>query len=169
MKKQVVSFLALFGLVLVLSVYYVLLPTNLFIKNSTPVNNNQSVLGEINMTIDETSNLYFTNLDEKLTDKHDSIIYGYESVIASSTFANEEKEVAINMLNNHRLIMENEDYLVSLILQVGYYNAYVEYQDNIIKVIVQASSLTNEQAAELISIVMDNSINDLYPEVSYVE
>ena len=73
------------------------------------------------------------------------------------------------MLNNHRLIMENEDYLVSLILQVGYYNAYVEYQDNIIKVIVQASSLTNEQAAELISIVMDNSINDLYPEVSYVE
>ena len=34
MKKQVVSFLALFGLVFVLSIYYVLLPTNLFIKNN---------------------------------------------------------------------------------------------------------------------------------------
>ena len=31
MKKQVMSFLALFGLVFVLSIYYVLLPTNLFV------------------------------------------------------------------------------------------------------------------------------------------
>ena len=32
MNRQVVAFLSLFGLVLVLSVYYVLLPTNLFIN-----------------------------------------------------------------------------------------------------------------------------------------
>ena len=47
--------------------------------------------------------------------------------------------------------------------------AYVEYQDDIIKVIVQAASLTNEQAAELLSIVMENSINDLIPEIQYIQ
>ena len=65
--------------------------------------------------------------------------------------------------------MENEEKIVSLIIEQGYYNAYVEYQDDIIKVIVQAASLTNEQAAELMSIVMDNSINDLIPEIQYIQ
>lgn len=169
MKKQVVSFLALFGLVLVLSVYYVLLPTNLFIKADTTVNNNSNVVGEIDFTIQETSNLYFASLDDALLEKHNEIIYEYESVIASSTFSNEEKEIAFNGLNNQRKVMENEEHLVSLIVESGYYDAYVEYQEDIIKVIVQASSLSNTQAAEIITLVMDNSINDLYPEVSYVE
>ena len=44
MKKQVVSFLALFGLVFVLSIYYVLLPTNLFINAKiTSININLSL------------------------------------------------------------------------------------------------------------------------------
>lgn len=169
MKKQVISFLALFGLVFVLSIYYVLLPTNLFIKAESPVNGSQSnIVGNISFTIDETNNLYFASLEDKLEQKHDNIILEYESIIASSLYENEQKEVAYNMLNNQLLIMENEELLVSKIIESGYYNAYVEYQDNIIKVIVQTNSLTNEQAAQLISLVMDNSINGLLPEISYV-
>ena len=169
MKKQVISFLALFGLVFVLSIYYVLLPTNLFIKAESPVNGSQSnIVGNISFTIDETNNLYFASLEDKLEQKHDNIILEYESIIASSSYENEQKEVAYNMLNNQLLIMENEELLVSKIIESGYYNAYVEYQYNIIKVIVQTNSLTNEQAAQLISLVMDNSINGLLPEISYV-
>ena len=67
MKKQVISFLALFGLVFVLSIYYVLLPTNLFIKAESPVNGSQSnIVGNISFTIDETNNLYFASLEDKL-------------------------------------------------------------------------------------------------------
>ena len=168
MKKQVVSFLALFGLVLVLSVYYVLLPTNLFIKVDTPVNGTNNVISDVNLTIQETSNLYFSTLDDALDNKHAEIIYGYESVIASSTVSNEEKELAINSLNYQKQLIASEENMVSLILEKGYYNAYVEYLDDMIKVIVQSETLSNQQAAEIISIVLDNSICDLYPEVSYV-
>ena len=167
MKKQVLSFCALFGLVLVLSIYYVLLPTNLFVNNNGGALNPNDL--NVNLSIDEINNLYFAELDSKLDEKHYDKIYDFESVVASANNTNEEKELALNFLNEERKIMENEDKIVSLIIELGYYNAYCEYQDDIIKVIVQASSLTNEQAAELVSLVMDNSINSLIPEIQYIQ
>lgn len=167
MKKQVVSFLALFGLVFVLSIYYVLLPTNLFVNSNGGALNPNDL--NVNLSIDESNNLYFAELDSKLDEKHYDKIYDFESVVASANNTNEEKELALNFLNEERKIMENEDKIVSLIIELGYYNAYCEYQDDIIKVIVQASSLTNEQAAELVSLVMDNSINSLIPEIQYIQ
>lgn len=167
MKKQVVSFFALFGLVFVLSVYYVLLPTNLFIKANGSVGNEN--VADVTFTIDETSNLFFATLDSKLNEKHNRIIYEYESIVASQTVANEEKEVALNLLHHQYKIIDSEQELVSLIKDAGYRNAYVEYQDDLIKVIVQASSLSNVEAAEIISLVIDHSVNGLLPEVEYVE
>lgn len=166
MKKQVLSFCALFGLVLVLSVYYVLLPSNLFVESE--VNNNINESLEVNVTIQEASDLFFSELDNKLTEKHQKIIYEYESKVANQNIANEEKEVALNMIYNQQKIIDSEERLVGLIKEIGYYNAYVEYLDDMIKVIVQAETLSNQQAAELISLIIDNSINGLLPEVSYV-
>ena len=166
MKKQVISFMALFGLVLVLSVYYVLLPNNLFVGQLKPNLDNNLNVG---VTIDEASNLFFSNLNLKLDEKHNSIIYGYEEIVASELKTNEEKEVALNMLINQQKVQSNEDLLVSMIKDLGYYNAFVEYQDDIIKVIVQSSTLTNEQAEELITLVMENSVTSLLPEIEYVE
>lgn len=166
MKKQVVSFMALFGLVLVLSVYYVLLPNNLFVGQLKPNLDNTLNVG---VTIDEASDLYFSKLNTKLDEKHNEIIYGYEEVVASDSKTNEEKEVALNMLSTQQKIQNNEDLLVSMIKDLGYFNAFVEYQDDIIKVIVQSTSITNEQAAELISLVMENSVSSLFPEIEYVE
>lgn len=166
MKKQVVSFMALFGLVLVLSVYYVLLPNNLFVGQFKPSLDNTLNVG---VTIDEASDLYFTKLTSMLDEKHNSIIYGYEEVVASDLKSNEEKEVALNMLINQQKIQNSEATLVSMIKDLGYFNAFVEYQDDIIKVVVQSTSLTNEQAAELITLVMENSVSSLLPEIEYVE
>lgn len=166
MKKQVVSFMALFGLVLVLSVYYVLLPNNLFVGQFKPSLDNTLNVG---VTIDEASDLYFTKLTSMLDEKHNSIIYGYEEVVASDLKSNEEKEVALNMLINQQKIQNSEATLVSMIKDLGYFNAFVEYQDDIIKVVVQSTSLTDEQAAELISLVMENSVSSLLPEIEYVE
>jgi predicted nucleotidyltransferase len=120
MKKQVVSFMALFGLVLVLSVYYVLLPNNLFVGQFKPSLDNTLNVG---VTIDEASDLYFTKLNSMLDEKHHSIIYGYEEVVASDLKSNEEKEVALNMLINQQKIQNSEATLVSMIKDLGYFNS----------------------------------------------
>ena len=167
MKKQVVSFLALFGLVFVLSIYYVLLPTNLFIKANGSVGDGN--VTDVNFTIDESSNLFFATLDSKLEEKHNKIIYEYESIVASQTFANEDKETALNLINYQYKIMESEQLIVSLIKESGYRNAYVEYQEDMIRVIVQASTFSNVEAAEIISLVMEHTVNGLLPEVEFVQ
>lgn len=166
MKKQVISFLALFGLVFVLSVYYVLLPTNLFIKANGDISDN--TISDVNFTIEESSNLYFATLDSKLLEKHNKIIYDFEAVVASQSYDNEDKETALNKLNNEYKIIESEKKIVSLIKESGYVNAYCEYLDDMIKVIVQADSLDNIEAATIISLVIDNAINSLLPELSYI-
>ena len=65
-------------------------------------------------------------------------------------------------------LMENEETLVGLITDLGYYNAYVEYLDDMIKVVVQSDELSAVQAAEIITLVMENSVNSLLPEIEYV-
>ena len=165
MKKQVISFLALFGLVFVLSIYYVLLPTNLFIKSNN-IDDNKVI--NVNMTVDERSNLFFATLNSKLNKKHNDTIYNYESIVASSSQSNEEKETALNNLSFEYKIIQSEEQIVSLIKEKGYTNAYVEYQEDMIKVIVQAQSLNNEEAAMIISLVIESSIGNLLPEVEYV-
>lgn len=164
MKKQVVSFLALFGLVLVLSVYYVLLPTNLFINNKTNIPDL-----EVGVTIDESANLYFTTLQTNLEKKHNQIIDQNESIVASAEYANEEKEVALNLIDDEYELMDSETFLVGLIKEEGFANAYVEYQESIIKVIVQSTTKTNEEVATIMTLVMQNAIQTLLPEVMFVD
>lgn len=163
MKKQVVSFLALFGLVLVLSVYYVLLPTNLFINNRENTPNL-----EVGVTIDESANLYFATLQTNLEKKHNQIIEQNESIVASAEYGNNEKEVALNLIDNEYKVMESETFLVGLIKEEGFMNAYVEYQEGIIKVIVQSTTKTKEEVATIMTLVMENSIHALLPEVTFV-
>ena len=69
MNKQVVSFLSLFSLVLVLSIYYVMVPatTNLeHVGNNITENNSEA-------TISDASNLFFTTLEENRKARHDEI------------------------------------------------------------------------------------------------
>ncbi len=163
MKKQIVSFCALFGLVLVLSVYYVLIPSNVFSVNSF---DSQSP-SDVSFTIEESSNLFYSKLHTSLQEKHNEIICQNETIVASSEYDNAKKEIALNNIANENKIVDSEAYIVSLIKELGYNDAYCEYQEDIIKVIVQAESLSNVEAANIMSIVMLNSLNKLGVELQY--
>ena len=161
MNRQVVAFLSLFGLVLVLSVYYVLLPTNLFIN----VPNN---VEEVGVNINEAHTLFFEELNLSLELKHEEVISQNEAIVASAEYDNKAKEDALNLIANEYYIASLESNLVGLIVAEGYANAYVEYFDEMIKVLVYSPEISNEQAAEIITIVMLNSQTNLLPELQIV-
>lgn len=161
MNRQVVSFLSLFGLVLVLSVYYVLLPTNLFIK--VPDN-----AMEVGGSVHEAHQLFFEELYQGLENKHEEVILSQEAIVASANYNNSEKEVALNTIAHEYNTAKLENKLVGLILAEGYANAYVEYLEEMIKVLVYCPQLTNQQAAEIVSLVMLNSETNLLPELQIV-
>ena len=161
MNRQVVSFLSLFGLVLVLSVYYILLPTNLFI-------NVPSTDKEVGTIIYPSQDVYFETLFYELDAKHQEVIDENLAIVVSSEVSNQQKEVALNAILSEKEIISLENTLVGLIKEEGYSNVYVEYLENSIKVVVKAEEVTNEQAAAIFTIVFENSETNLIPELEII-
>lgn len=161
MNRQVVSFLSLFGLVLVLSVYYILLPTNLFI-------NVPSTDKEVGTIINPSQDVYFETLFYELDAKHQEVFDENLAIVVSSEVSNQQKEVALNAILSEKEIISLENTLVGLIKEEGYSNVYVEYLDNSIKVVVKAEEVTNEQAAAIFTIVFENSETNLIPELEII-
>ncbi len=161
MNRQVVSFLSLFGLVLVLSVYYILLPTNLFI--SVP-----STDKEVGTILTPSQDVYFETLFTELDAKHQEVIDENLAIVVSSDVTNQQKEVALNAILSEKEIISLENTLVGLIKEEGYSNVYVEYLENCIKVVVKAEEVTNEQAATIFTIVFENSKTNLIPELEII-
>ena len=161
MNRQVVSFLSLFGLVLVLSVYYILLPTNLFI-------NVPSTDKEVGTIINPSQDVYFETLFYELDAKHQEVIDENLAIVVSSEVSNQQKEVALNAILSEKEIISLENTLVGLIKEEGYSNVYVEYLENSIKVVVKAEEVTNEQAAAIFTIVFENSETNLIPELEII-
>ncbi len=161
MNRHVVSFLSLFGLVLVLSVYYILLPTNLFIK--LPTND-----APVNSIISPSQDVYFESLFCELEVKHQQEIDKNLALVVSEEVTNSQKELALNAIEDEKEIMKLENRLVNLIKEEGFSNVYVEYQKKSIKVVIKTDELTNEQAATIFSIILNNSNSKLLPEIEII-
>lgn len=161
MNRQVVSFLSLFGLVLVLSVYYILLPTNLFIK--APGNDQ-----EVGTIINPSQDVYFETLFFELDAKHQEVIDEHLAIVVSTDVTNQEKEVALNAILSEKEIISLENTLVGLIKEEGYSNVYVEYLPSCIKVVVKAEEVSKEQAATIFTIIYENSKTNLIPELEII-
>ncbi len=160
MNRQVVSFLSLFGLVLVLSVYYILLPTNLFIKVNPD--------SEVSATITPSQDVYFETLNYELDAKHQVIIDENVAVVVSSEYSNDQKEVALNNILSEKEKIKLEKNLVKLIKEQGFNNVYVEYLPHCIKIVLKSDDITNEQIANIFTIVYENSKTKLHPELEII-
>lgn len=160
MNRQVVSFLSLFGLVLVLSVYYILLPTNLFIKVNPD--------SEVSATITPSQDVYFETLNYELDAKHQGIIDENVAVVVSSEYSNDQKEVALNNILSEKEKIKLEKNLVKLIKEQGFNNVYVEYLPHCIKIVLKSDDITNEQIANIFTIVYENSKTQLHPELEII-
>ena len=105
MNKQVVSFLSLFSLVLVLSIYYVMIPASR--ENIKNVDNQISSNNE-ELTIDNASNLFFTTLQENRKTRHDEVKNTQIDILASDQYTNQQKLEARNKLTHEELLETTE-------------------------------------------------------------
>ena len=86
MNKKVVTFLSLFSLVLILSIYYVVSPFGTNLKNDDT---------NVNVVINQESDAYFTSLEVTKNENYDLYIEEMNAIIASSNHTNEEKRDAL--------------------------------------------------------------------------
>lgn len=152
MNRQLVAFLSLFSLVLVLSIYYVLIPTA---NTQKPENNENSQL--VNGVVLDAESAYFESLDIERESAYKNYYDEQNSILASSSYSNEEKEQALIMIEQ---IKQEEMQIVTMensIKGIGYQNVFIEYINDDIHVVTTSIESSNEtiQAAQIIFTIQD--------------
>lgn len=132
MNRQLVAFLSLFSLVLVLSVYYVMMPST-----TTQLKENAQ---NVNLNVKDATTLYFESLDLERDNVHqeyiDEMIKVYEGINQEYTL-----EEAFYNINNRNIIIEEEKKIEECIKSLGFTSCYAEVEgDDYIKVIVYSTT-----------------------------
>lgn len=152
MRKQAITFLSLFTLILVLSIYYLLVPP---VKEE-----NVSVSNEQSSTIDVMQN--------ELDQLHENNISDNNDVIASSKSSEKEINTALSSISKTKEIMKKEKEIVNLLNKNGYKESYVEINDINIKVVVNLKKGTSKDANKIIKAIHKYLDNNYDVEVKFV-
>mgnify|MGYP003299451188 CR=1 FL=1 len=121
-NRRLISFLSLFSLVLVLSVYYVLVPVN----NAT-LKDNGIGEGDAVVSVTDGEDAYFESLELSKVSALQSDIDELNQIVASGSSTMDEKVNALEMIANKKKLNKEENALKQAIKEAGYSNAYVEY------------------------------------------
>ena len=143
MNKKILSFISLFCLTLVLSVYYVVVPYNGALQED-----GKDV--EVNVTIEDGEELYFASLEQEKMEDYQSSINKLESIVASSDYSNEEKESALNEIDEVVKKIKLEDEIEGSLNSIGYQNVYLIIKNNIVHVVAKVAEPKASDAAMII-------------------
>ena len=131
MNKQNLWFMTLFSFVLILGVYYITLPSEIFKNNESDM-----VSKDIDVVVSEEDKLLALRVQR---DEEVSMVMGeLQDKINCSTCSSEEKNSAFEELQVLNLSKGKETYLEDKILKKFSINSYVEINNDNISVIISS-------------------------------
>ena len=149
MNKQAFTFLALFSLILVLSIYYITLPP-----------------------IDETQVIHSTNtidqLQNDLNQKREEIIEENNSIIAQESSSAQTINEALETISETKNLTKQESELVNVVKELGYQQVYVEIQEKTVKVTILLKGATKTDASKIIDVVLEHLDSSYQVEVKFI-
>lgn len=148
MNKQNLWFLTLFSLILVLGVYYITLPSEIFDNNMT-----DTVNKNIDVVVSESNKLMALRVerDEKISATMNEL---QEKIISSSS-TSEEKNIAFDELQVLNLAKGKETYLEDKILNNYKINSYVEINGDNINITISSEEHNIKIANEIMRCVQE--------------
>lgn len=150
MNKQAFTFLTLFSLILVLSIYYIMLP---------PVSTDNSVSKTENPIV---------QLQEQLEKKRNDIISKNNQIIAKESSTSDSINKALETISETKNMGEKEKKIVDKIKEMGFKDAYVEIDNQTIKVTVLKKDATQSDASKIIKEILKLVGNDYQVEVKFI-
>ena len=115
MKRQIIAFISLFSLVLVLSVYYVMLPFS------------TSGLDQVVDTqIESSSDLYYSSLESNKNESYEEFMSLQNEIIASVEASNEEKATALEQIASKKLSQLHQKLFRNVLTTTGFYDIIYE-------------------------------------------
>ncbi len=157
MNKRVVTFLSLFSLVMVLSVYYVMLPSGVTNKdgNSEPVTNIITNADDpyIEGIILERQAALQEDLDAQL------------EIMASSDFSATEKALAAERIEYIENIINVEEDMRTSVKERGFVSAFVEIKDKSVDVLAISETKTKEEVLTIMECIDSFFIDGVFRQV----
>ena len=161
-NRRLISFLSLFSLVLVLSIYYVLVPVN-----TATMNNENPTEDSTQVSVTDGEDAYFENLELAKVSKFNDDIDELNQIVASSSSTMDEKIEALEMIAQKNKLNKEETALKQAIKEAGYTNAYVEYEDNTVNILVSKKDAGKSDAVTIIKLAYEKLGNSYIPSVSF--
>lgn len=148
MNKQNLWFLSLFSIILILGVYYITLPSEIFnnMKSNT-------VNKEVDIKVSEEDNLIALRVerDEKIATTMSEL----QNKITSSSSTSEEKNIAFEELQVLNLAKGKETYLEDKIKNNYKINSYVEINADNIKVTISSTEHNKKIANDIMRSIQE--------------
>ncbi|MDD2469433.1 MAG: SpoIIIAH-like family protein [Bacilli bacterium] len=158
-KKQNLWFLTLFSLILVLSVYYLTMPSSLF-----TVNNSKNPANE-NVVIEESEIL--TALRVESEDERSAMRNEFKMILTNIEASVEEKNNAYEQLKLLDLIKGREEELEKLVKDKYKLNSFIKIDNNQIRVVVSSSEHNVELANNIMRSIQDKFEDKMYISVKF--
>ena len=141
-NKQNLWFLTLFSLILILGVYYITLPSDIFSKNGV-----ESVSKNVDVVVSENDKL--VSLRVERNEKISTVMSELQEKITSPSSSAEDKNAAFEELQILNLAKGKETYLEDKIYNEFKIKSYVEIDNNNIKVVVSSNEHNSKLANEI--------------------
>lgn len=169
-NKQNMWFLTLFSLVLVLSVYYITMPNELLITNSSNITDSQASDNSeddntAKVSIEEASTI--ETLRVEADTEVQETIKELEQTLASMDISTEEKNTAYEQIKNINTNSAKEETLEELLKEKYGYETFVKITNNQIRVVMGSEEGTTELANEIMRLVQEQFENKMYISVQF--
>lgn len=154
-NKQGIWFLTLFSLILVLSIYYITMPNEMF-KEEAVVENKKS--GDSNDKTSEVSSQntdYIETLKVELDTERAEIINTLEEVLNDKSKSSSEKNKAYEQMKEINNLKSSEEHLVKKIKDELKLDAYVKREDDKVEVVVSSKKHDVKLANKIMRLIQD--------------
>lgn len=154
MNRQAITFLTLFSLILVLSIYYILLPP-------------ENTANEVAVNNQEVSQI--EALQKNLDKEREDLISENNAIIASSESDSDKIASALATISEAKETAALEAKITKTVNEAGFKNVFVEVENKTIKVVVDKKDGSVNDANGIIKIIMEETKNEYQVEVKFIE
>ena len=163
-NKQNMWFLTLFSLILVLSVYYITMPNDLFSQvASTEEKSNKNE--KVKETVEEISSL--TAMRVSLEEERQGMMDDLQEQLTSDTISSEEKNNAYEQLKYLNTLQSKEEELEKQIKKELKLDSFVKIDNTNISVVCVSSKHDNSLANSVMRLIQEEYQNKMYVSVKF--
>ena len=162
-NKQKVWFLTLFSLILILSVYYITMPSELL--NTASLKSDDKSKNSVSATVTETD--VVSLLEVEKDEERASMAAEYNSILTNSDSSTEEKNNAYEGLKEIDSIKSKEEEIKKKIKDKHKLNAFVKLNGNSVNITINKADHDYSLANDIMRLVQEEFKDKMYISVKF--